>query len=96
MFESIILLYFLFHPYTTITKFVIELALITKKKVYTKDTIDTRGVVYMKTVAVIGGGITGVSTMYYLNKKLKEENIEARLVLVEKNPYLGGKMHYRL
>lgn len=47
----------------------------------------------MKTVAVIGGGITGVTTMYYLNKKLNEENIEARLVLVEKNPYLGGKMH---
>ncbi|HWL25176.1 MAG TPA: protoporphyrinogen oxidase [Ureibacillus sp.] len=47
----------------------------------------------MKTVAVIGGGITGLCTMYYLNKKLKEENIEARLVLVEKNSYLGGKMH---
>ncbi|KGR76022.1 protoporphyrinogen oxidase [Ureibacillus manganicus] len=47
----------------------------------------------MKTVAVIGGGITGVSTMYYLNKILKENNVDARLVLVEKNPYLGGKMH---
>lgn len=47
----------------------------------------------MKTVAVIGGGITGLSTMYYLSQKMKEENIEARLVLIEKNPYLGGKMH---
>nr|WP_106781467.1 protoporphyrinogen oxidase [Lysinibacillus timonensis] len=47
----------------------------------------------MKTVVVIGGGITGLCTMHYLNKKLKEQNIEARLVLVEKNAYLGGKMH---
>jgi len=47
----------------------------------------------MKTIAVIGGGITGLTTMYYLNKQLKEENIEARLVLVERNSYLGGKMH---
>ena len=49
----------------------------------------------MKTVAVIGGGITGLCTMYYLQKQLKENNIPARLVLVEKNPYFGGKMHTR-
>lgn len=47
----------------------------------------------MKTVTVIGGGITGLCTMYYLQKQLKENEIPARLVLVEKNPYLGGKMH---
>lgn len=47
----------------------------------------------MKTVTVIGGGITGLCTMYYLKKSLKEQNLPARLVLVEKNPYLGGKMH---
>lgn len=47
----------------------------------------------MKTIVVIGGGITGVTTMFYLNKQLKKENIEARLVLIERNSYLGGKMH---
>lgn len=31
--------------------------------------------------------------MYYLQKQLKEKNVPARLVLLEKNPYLGGKMH---
>lgn len=30
-----------------------------------------RGVVLMKTVVVVGGGITGLSTMYYLQKQLK-------------------------
>ncbi len=30
-----------------------------------------RGVVLMKTVVVVGGGITGLSTMYYLQKTVK-------------------------
>lgn len=47
----------------------------------------------MKTVVVVGGGITGLCTMHYLKRKLKENNEEARLVLIEKNSYLGGKMH---
>ncbi|QBK24551.1 protoporphyrinogen oxidase [Ureibacillus thermophilus] len=47
----------------------------------------------MKTVTVIGGGITGLCTMFYLQKQLKERNLSAHLVLLEKNPYLGGKMH---
>ncbi|WP_274308318.1 protoporphyrinogen oxidase [Solibacillus daqui] len=47
----------------------------------------------MKTVVVVGGGITGLTTLHYLKKQLAENNVRARLVLVEKNPYLGGKIH---
>lgn len=47
----------------------------------------------MKTIVVVGGGITGLTTMHYLKKQLAEKNVEARLVLIEKNPYLGGKIH---
>lgn len=46
----------------------------------------------MKTVVVVGGGITGLCTMHYLKRKAKEINMPVRLVLAEKNAYLGGKM----
>lgn len=44
----------------------------------------------MKTIVVVGGGITGLSTMHYLTRELQHKNI--RLVLVEKEAQLGGKM----
>lgn len=47
----------------------------------------------MKTVLVVGGGITGLSTMYYLQKENRERNLGLRLVLAETNDYLGGKIH---
>lgn len=47
----------------------------------------------MKTVVVVGGGITGLCTMHYLKNKMYEQNVEARLILIEKNAYLGGKIH---
>lgn len=47
----------------------------------------------MKTVVVVGGGITGLCTMHYLKNKMHEQNVEARLILIEKNTYLGGKIH---
>src|SRR5690606_10700943 len=47
----------------------------------------------MKTVVVVGGGITGLCTMHYLKNKMHEQNVEARLILIEKNEYLGGKIH---
>ncbi|MGM9948485.1 MAG: protoporphyrinogen oxidase [Lysinibacillus sp.] len=47
----------------------------------------------MKTVAVVGGGITGLCTMHYLKRQMQEKGIEAKLVLIERNGYLGGKIH---
>lgn len=47
----------------------------------------------MKTVVVIGGGITGLCTIHYLKRDLQAKGIEANLVLIEKNEYLGGKIH---
>jgi protoporphyrinogen/coproporphyrinogen III oxidase len=47
----------------------------------------------MKTVVVVGGGITGLCTLHYLKRQMAEKNIKARLVLIEKNSYLGGKIH---
>ncbi|MCF2647145.1 MULTISPECIES: protoporphyrinogen oxidase [Niallia] len=47
----------------------------------------------MKTVLVVGGGITGLTAMYYLQKQNRKRNLGLRLVLVESNEYLGGKIH---
>ncbi|KOP72160.1 protoporphyrinogen oxidase [Lysinibacillus sp. FJAT-14745] len=47
----------------------------------------------MKTVVVLGGGITGLCTMHYLQRQVQEKNVDVKLVLVEKNTYLGGKLH---
>lgn len=47
----------------------------------------------MKTVAIIGGGITGLSAAYYLNKKSKENSLDLRVVLIEANHKLGGKIN---
>jgi oxygen-dependent protoporphyrinogen oxidase len=47
----------------------------------------------MKTVVVIGGGITGLSSMYYLQKLKKEKDLDIKLILVEKNQFLGGKIY---
>lgn len=47
----------------------------------------------MKTVAVLGGGITGLCTMHYLQRQVKEKGLDVKLVLIEKNTYLGGKLH---
>ncbi|MGE7624356.1 protoporphyrinogen oxidase [Viridibacillus sp. NPDC096237] len=46
----------------------------------------------MKTVVVVGGGITGLSTMLYLQKEKVNKGLDINLMLVEKNDFLGGKM----
>ncbi|WP_336990512.1 protoporphyrinogen oxidase [Bacillus infantis] len=46
----------------------------------------------MKTAVVIGGGITGLSAMYYLQKLKREKNLPLNLILAEKGGELGGKI----
>ncbi|MBD3108038.1 protoporphyrinogen oxidase [Bacillus sp. AGMB 02131] len=46
----------------------------------------------MKRIVVIGGGITGLSTMYYLQKWKRNHNSDVELLLVEQNDRLGGKI----
>src|SRR6478672_3752813 len=46
----------------------------------------------MKTAVVIGGGITGLSTMYYLQKVAKEKSLDLRLILIEAEQTFGGKI----
>ncbi|MGE7604526.1 protoporphyrinogen oxidase [Peribacillus sp. NPDC097675] len=47
----------------------------------------------MKTVGVIGGGITGLSTMYHLQKIVKANGLPVRLILIEGKDTLGGKIN---
>ncbi|PMC40770.1 protoporphyrinogen oxidase [Bacillus sp. UMB0899] len=46
----------------------------------------------MKTALVIGGGITGLTAMYYLQKYKKDQNLDLQLILVEQGKQLGGKI----
>ncbi|QED46930.1 protoporphyrinogen oxidase [Cytobacillus dafuensis] len=46
----------------------------------------------MKTVLVIGGGITGLSAMFELHKWKKANHSDVRLVLAEASSELGGKI----
>ncbi|GAA0338540.1 protoporphyrinogen oxidase [Bacillus carboniphilus] len=46
----------------------------------------------MKTVLVIGGGITGLSTMFKLHKWKKETQTDVKLILAEASSNLGGKI----
>lgn len=46
----------------------------------------------MKTIVVVGGGITGVSTAYYLQQKMKAAGREIKIILLEAETSLGGKI----
>lgn len=46
----------------------------------------------MSTIVVIGGGITGLSTMYYLQQTLLRDEPDTQLILVEAGERLGGKI----
>ena len=45
-----------------------------------------------KKIAIIGGGITGLSTAYFLQEKSKEHGIEIDCILIESGHRWGGKI----
>lgn len=45
-----------------------------------------------KKVVVIGGGITGITTAYYLQKEAKEKDLPIETLLIEASDRLGGKV----
>ncbi|UCZ54336.1 protoporphyrinogen oxidase [Bacillus shivajii] len=45
-----------------------------------------------KRIAIIGGGITGLSAAYYLQKEIEEKGLQADFTLYEANEKLGGKI----
>lgn len=44
------------------------------------------------TVAIVGGGITGLTTAYYLQKAIQEQKLPIRYVLLESSERLGGQI----
>lgn len=46
----------------------------------------------MKTIAIIGGGITGLTAAYYLQKEMKEKKLPYKIKLLEASDRLGGKI----
>ena len=45
-----------------------------------------------KRAVIIGGGITGLTAAYYMQKEAREKNLPIEVILVEASPRLGGKM----
>ena len=43
-------------------------------------------------VTIVGGGISGLATAFYLQEKSREHNREVQYTLVESAPHLGGKI----
>src|SRR5690606_16259265 len=43
-------------------------------------------------VAIIGGGISGLATAYYLQRHAAQANRTLRYVLIERSPSAGGKI----
>ncbi|GIP31350.1 protoporphyrinogen oxidase [Paenibacillus sp. J2TS4] len=46
-----------------------------------------------KQIVVIGGGITGLSAAFYIDRLLKENKIKADITVLEKNHTIGGKVN---
>ncbi|MDX1415895.1 MAG: protoporphyrinogen oxidase [Candidatus Promineifilaceae bacterium] len=48
-----------------------------------------------QTVAIVGGGISGLATAYFLEKQARENGTPIKTVLIEREPHLGGKISTR-
>ena len=46
----------------------------------------------MKHVTIIGGGIAGLATAYYLQRRARERGLSVRYALLEAGPRWGGKL----
>ncbi len=46
----------------------------------------------MKTVVVVGGGITGLTALYYLQEIAREQQEKIKVMLIERDEQLGGKI----
>lgn len=46
-----------------------------------------------KTIAIVGGGITGLTSAYYLQQEIKQHNLPYNIKLIEAKSELGGKIH---
>jgi oxygen-dependent protoporphyrinogen oxidase len=46
-----------------------------------------------KHIVVIGGGITGLTAAYYLQKQIDGKDLPWRITLLEKSDRFGGKIH---
>ncbi len=46
----------------------------------------------MKKITIIGGGISGLTAAYYLDRKIKEDGLDYQLHLLEASNSLGGKI----
>ncbi|WP_411345914.1 protoporphyrinogen oxidase [Paenibacillus sp. WLX1005] len=44
-------------------------------------------------IAIIGGGITGMSAAFYLRKYFREQELSPQITIVEQSGSLGGKVH---
>ncbi|OIU72014.1 protoporphyrinogen oxidase [Rossellomorea aquimaris] len=46
----------------------------------------------MKKVVIVGGGVTGLTALYHLDKLKRERNMDIELTLIERDKELGGKI----
>src|SRR5574337_699198 len=46
-----------------------------------------------KKIVIVGGGITGLSAAYYLQKQIRENQLAVDVKLVEATERLGGRIH---
>ena len=46
----------------------------------------------MKRVVIVGGGISGLSTAYFLQESVRESDGNVEVLLVEKESHLGGSI----